>query len=221
MTVAIKAVPFVNEKKYEHPWHSPQSFIIVGGVGSGKTSVMMSILNELSDNIFNYVYFFSGNNLDSNIDLLSTEVEVYGPDPQKLEEVLNTITRRAKLAKKEKKPIPRSLLIIDDLAGEPGFFTLGKSQFSSFMLSIRHTRTSVVTCTQKWKLINLSTRINASIIFTSRLAPPDWLALRDSLPFDKNALEKAYREATSEPYGFLQINIKRHLLIKGFDEILS
>lgn len=222
MTVNIRPVAFDDQNREAHPWKQPRVTIILGGVGSGKTTILMNVLNEVSDNVWNRVIIFSSNRLDAKmVDTISDDVELYGADKNKLDTVIGEIRQEGLDSKRNKRKIPKILLVLDDVAGDGNFFNANKSLFNNFILSTRHYNTTVILTTQKYKLIPPVIRVNANIWFINKLAPEERKQIFRELPFTKDRLEKAYDIATSKPYNWLQINISKGLLIKNFDEVLD
>jgi hypothetical protein len=222
MTVNIHPVAFDNQNTENHPWKQPRVTIILGGVGSGKTTILMNILNEISNDTFHRAIIFSSNKLDAKmVDTISEDVELYGADKSKLDTVIAEIRQDALNAKRSKKKIPKILLVLDDVAGDGNFFNSNKSLFNNFILSTRHYNTTVILTTQKYKLIPPVIRVNANIWFINRLSPEERKQIFIDLPFPKDRLEKAYNLATSKAYNWLQINLSKGLLIKDFNEVLD
>jgi predicted ATPase len=222
MTVNIKPIAFDNQCTELHPWKQPRVTIILGGVGSGKTTILMNILNEISNDTFHRAIIFSSNRLDSKmVDTISEDVELYGADKTKLDMIIGEIRQDALSAKKSKKKIPKILLVLDDVAGDGNFFNSNKSLFNNFILSTRHYNTTVILTTQKYKLIPPVIRVNANIWFITKISPEERKQIFRDLPFPKDVLEKAYSLATSNNFSWLQINLSKRLLIKDFCEVID
>lgn len=222
MTVPIRLFPFDNQNTEKHPMKQSKISVILGSVGAGKSTILLSILNEISNDTWNRAIIFSANKLDAKlVDNISDDVELYGCDSDKLHQIIAEIRQEALASKRNKKPIPKILFVLDDCAGDSAFFSSNKTAFNSFILSIRHFSVTLILTSQRLKLVNPSVRVNASVWYISRLAPEEKRQLFRELPFPNAVLDKAYDIATAQPFDWLQINIPKKLLIKNFAEIID
>ena len=222
MTIPIQLVPFHMVRKEEHPFKKDGMIItILGGVGSGKSTVLANLLNELSDEVFSRAIIMSANRVDPLLDGFTDQVEIYGCDKDRLHKIIAEIQQGAIEAKKSKKKIPKTLLVLDDCASESSVFSTSKTAFNSFVLSCRHYNTTLIFTTQKLKQVPPIIRVNTMIWFVTRLAPEEKKQLFKELPFPANKLEKAYDLATVGQFGWLQINVSKKMLIKDFSTELD
>ena len=141
---------------------------------SGKTNVMMNILDELN-NFYNRIVVFSPNKLDTKLAMLGEGVEVYGANVERLNEIITEIEKQQKKIKKAQKPIPPILLIFDDLISDKDFFpsTPKGNQLVNFIISLRHYNTSVIITAQQYKLIPKKLRVNTTMLFVFKLNEED------------------------------------------------
>lgn len=222
MTLNLKSTDLDHSKKATHPWaDKPTLFSIIGGIGSGKTSALFAILGEkrMVKN-FHHVYFFTGNNMDDKLDLLDPAVEVLPDKFEILSRVINDIMVEAKARKQDGLKLYRYFIILDDCVGNPQFFRQGRSLLNNFVISLRHFNSWMCCISQKTSFLPVVVRSNCTVFIVFRIPPNESDLLWKSLPWPKKKLQEAYEACTSEPFGFLQINVRDHKLICGFDKLI-
>ena len=224
MSVSRNVLVFHDKEKNDetHPWKSPFLACIVGSIGQGKTNTVMNILDELN-NHYNRIIVFSGNKMDTKLSILGDDVEVYGPNLEKLQDVLLGIIKQQKNFKKQKKKLPPILLIFDDLITDKSFFpsTAKGNDLIKFIISLRHYNTSVMITAQQYMAIPKKIRGNMTMLFTFKVNDADYKDMLKETNFDKNTFKKAFDEATKGKHNFLYVNMKTREMYRNFGELLN
>lgn len=209
-----------SQSKSKHPWKSPFLALVVGPIGSGKTSVVQAIMTELDDH-FDRAIYYSGNGLDSKLDRLGEGVEVIRDKPEELELALDSLETEQKARKKAGLKLMEALIVIDDSVASGDIFRQGRGRLNHFILSLRHLRTSIIITSQQWNLIPKVIRLNAGLWFVFRLSEGDSRSMIDESPFPKRQFQRAYMTATMRQHDFLYANLKTRQLFRGFDMLIE
>lgn len=206
----------------QHPWKKPFLACVVGSIGQGKTNMVLNILEEMN-NYYNRIVVFSGNKMDSKLNMLGDEVEIYGPNLEKLQDVLTSIIKQQKTLKKQDKKLPPILLIFDDLITDKDFFpsTARGNDLIKFIISLRHYNTSVLITAQQYMAIPKKIRGNMTLLFTFRVSDADYKDMVKETNIGKITFKKAYDEATKNQHSFLYVNYNTRQLFKNFSEPLN
>lgn len=214
------AVSDKGKKPPKHPWKSPFLALVVGPIGSGKTSVVQAIMTELDDH-FDRAIYYSGNGLDSKLDRLGEGVEVIRDKPEELELALDSLETEQKARKKVGMKLMEALIVIDDSVASGDVFSGRRGRLPHFILSLRHLRTSIIITSQQWTLIPKVIRLNAGLWFVFRLTEGDASNMIADAPFPKRQFQRAYMTATMHPHDFLYANLKTRQLFRGFDLLIE
>lgn len=211
-----------NDGDDQHAWKRPFLTCIVGSIGQGKTNIVLNILEEMN-NYYNRIVVFSGNKMDNKLSMLGDDVEIYGPNLEKLQDVLTGIIKQQKALKKQEKKLPPMLLIFDDLITDKDFFpsTARGNDLIKFIISLRHYNTSVIITSQQYMAIPKKIRGNMTMLFTFRVSDADYKDMVKETNIGKVTFKKAYDEATKNQHSFLYINYNTRQLFRNFGEPLN
>jgi len=199
-----------------------------GKKGSGKTSAVISLLTDKNSPYYKYF-----NNIilcspsaphDDKMKELYEEVAEDGMYFDVLNEQTAEEMRDMLLGLKHasKKKNPQSLLILDDVTHS---FPTGRkpSHISGLFTNSRHLGTSIWVITHKYNSMPSIFRNQLDCLYLYKTNSKGELeSLKKDLPFDEDTLETNFHEATSEPYGFLYINMTGHnpkMYNKRFEEL--
>jgi hypothetical protein len=200
----------------------------VGGKGRGKTSAVLSLLTDKNSPYYKYFDNIilcspSAPNDDKLRDLYD-EVEEDGHYFEVLNEQTAEEMRDMLISMKQasKRKNPQSLLILDDVTHS---FPTGRkpSHISGLFTNSRHLASSIWVITHKYNSMPSIFRNQLDGMFLYKTNSKGELAsLKHDLPFDEELLEYNFYTATSEPYGFLYINLTGHdpkMYNKRFEEL--
>ena len=179
--------------------------------------------DDKGDPVFDEVHYWTGSaKLDINLDKLKRWTEdVLHMDPDKnpaihdgfkQDEVREVIERQRKAMRKahrESKRIPQMLFVVDDLADDKR--TMGCGLIRELMLRGRHSWISTILSTQKMRAIDHACRLQFTAIANFRVrSRRDWEVILEeyTAAIDPKTLNAMYNLATSDPYGFLFMNLQ-------------
>ena len=109
------------------------------------------------------------------------------------------------------------MFLIDDLADDKR--TMGCGLIRELMLRGRHSMISTILSTQKMRAIDSACRLQFSAIAQFRVRSlKDWEVIKEEFTaaIDPKVLEEMYQLATSDPCGYLFINLKDNRFFRSF-----
>ncbi len=188
---------------------------ITGQPGCGKTTLLMSLINNQYAKVWNNVYFFSpsahtiGNKLKLGEDKLFTNLSP-------LAGVIEKIKTEYKEGLNEDL-VYSSCIIIDDLIGS---IKRNDSVMKNLILNRGHLNCSVFILGQKWRELPPVYRVNmtAAIIFPTKSARELEAIVEDSnLFYDKKAYIDALKYCFADgKHSFAYVNLEHSKLYKHF-----
>ena len=196
----------------------PFLWIIVGSVRSGKSVMLMNLLmnknfgyNDYFDNII-----FLSPTLPSD---KTGQILYKDEDIIKITDGLDNLNEILQVIVEEQKNSDEKLLVVmDDILG-----LLGSNQsfFSSLCSRYRHYNMSIVVTTQDFRKIPQTCRYNATgyCLFKSHNTK-EVEKLEEEFGGSFPDFLNLYKEATSEKYSFLYLNMEKAQAFKRFDELL-
>jgi len=203
------------------------TYIIVGRSGSGKSNVLLHMLNSASllKNCFDIILYLSDSPDDSVIDNLKIPKENFlkNWNEDNIEKILNKQEESVK--NKGFLKTPSILLIFDDVLSRPKF--LNSKIVLKLVTACRHFNISTIFNTQSYKKLPRTVRINARgiILFPSSLSELTKFAEEQCLAGMSNKeFMKKIQYITKEPYQFAFINndsANETKLRKNFDLIIK
>jgi hypothetical protein len=210
----------------------PFSMMISGSSGSGKTNLLMNILNkkELYGKYFHYIIVFSPtagkyDDIYKNLKI-PDENFIRNLDKTQLEDIIEC---RKKLI--DEKGIEwvaknsRVLIIMDDVIADRGF--LNSNEALILFSLLRHYLCSIIVMMQSYNKLPRPLRINCNAIMVFPCLQSECEILLDEITpsgIKKRDFEKVLEYATKDKYNFLYIN--RHadrekMIRKNLDEIID
>jgi len=195
--------------------------------GGGKTSLYLSLLTAKESPYYKYfdnIFMVNPSGMhDKKIADFYEELDEDGKFYEQLSEA-TAIDIRLKLQAisdgwKKKRPV-QNLLIIDDSSGD---FPSGrkKSAITSIMTNSRHLGVSVWLISHKYNNIPTIWRNQADGLFLFKTnSKLEVETLKKDLNVDEDFLEACLKDATSQPYGFLFINMSscQPRMFRRFDQ---
>lgn len=208
----------------------PASFLIVGKSGSGKSSVLVNLLQNpaLLGGYFDYIMYYSGTKTDDIIDALDLPEEniINDFDEEDIERLLDAMEEKIEnLSMQEVGKKFKVAIILDDILGRPKF--LRSKIMTKLVTCNRHYCISVFVLSQYYKKIPpvIRTNVSSLIMFPSALIEVEKLADEFTEPNQtKQDFVKIVQHATKDQYNFLHINTRGkpgERLRKNFDTILK
>lgn len=200
----------------------------IGGKGRGKTSAVLSLLTDKNSPYYKYfdniILCSPSAPHDDKLSELYEEIAEDGKYFDILNEKTAEEMRDMLLAFKHnsKRKNCQSLLVLDDCTHS---FPTGRkpSHISGLFTNSRHLGTSIWVITHKYNSMPSIFRNQLDCMFLYKTNSKGELnSLKHDLPFDEDILEYNFNEATSEPYGFLYINLTGHepkMYNKRFEEL--
>jgi ABC-type dipeptide/oligopeptide/nickel transport system ATPase component len=199
----------IPKKLADDPLGTPSISMIVGGVGSGKSTNLMNIMKALQDrHDFDSGLFVTSNNRDPLLQAVELDITT---SPNELE---NYITQL-----KQSKEGQNHILVLDDIQGSRDFNIMsGRSNFINFILSHRHygEDPKLPDKNGSWILVTAQTLKNSfSPVFRDQVRnwflyyprKPTDVKLYEDLAVDPTAMRRAMNIVKNEgKHAFLYLN---------------
>lgn len=207
--------------------------IIVGSKGSGKTSLLLSMLKskDIYRKHFNNIYLISptaGTGHDPKMLKLVDELDKDGHfftecNDESYNEILDMI-KKSNNELLDKKKEYRNLLILDDCLASMPRNGEKNNKLNEMIIACRHLHTNVILLVQKYNTIPTLIRNNTDYIsFFPSHSRQEIQTLINDWSIDEKLFKQLLDFATSEKYSFLHINLlhdNKPLFFKKFDRIL-
>ena len=130
--------------------------------------------------------------------------------------------KQVRKARRDSKRVPQMLFVVDDLADDKR--TMGCGLIRELMLRGRHSMISTILSTQKMRAIDHACRLQFTAIAQFRVRSlKDWEVVLEEFTgaIPAKTLQKMYDIATSDPYGFLFIDLKNNKFYRSFKSELK
>ncbi len=200
-------------------------FGIIGPKGSGKSSIMLSLLTSKKSpfrKYFNNILLVSPTaRYDDKMKPLQEEVEAEGKywtalNDQTAQEIIDLLPELNQGVKK-----PQNLIILDDVTHS---FPTGKkpNAISALFTNSRHLKTSIWVVTHKYTSMPPIFRNQMDCLFIFRTnSKVEIESFKRDLTCDEDTFEKNLKDATEEDHSFLFVNLVggKCKMYKRFDEL--
>lgn len=204
-------------------------WIISGKRGSGKTSLIFSLLDNKWRNRYDSIYLVSqtARNDSHSKKVLKDLIEELEPEGKFYEdineEVASEILEKIQLSNDNSEKPLKHLLILDDCISSIPKNKLN-SKINRFFINNRHYKLDTIVVTQKLNSLSTLLRTNTTLIsmFSNRNRK-DINTMVEDLDIPENLFRELYAFATEDsPNHFLHINLigKEPIFYKRFDKIL-
>lgn len=209
-------------------------YLLIGGIGSGKTTLALSLLKADKNDggfrkLFNKIYIVSPTaKYDDKFDKLIEEVDRDGNyytecNDDTIGEIIEKIEEFNEEWKDDKKKgKPNSLVVIDDCVD--AFSKKKSNKLNKLVLTLRHLKTTVFIMSQKFVSIPLLIRTQArAISFFPTLNRKEEQALINEINIDEDLFQRLIHFAGSgQGHPFLHIKLAdgRPQFFKKFDRII-
>lgn len=211
-------------------------YLVCGGIGSGKSSLVLNLLKIPSDKggfrkVYNKIYIISPTaKYDDKFSRLLEEVDDEGNyytecNDENIEDIMDKIEQyndNFKMNKKNKDKKPSSLVILDDCVDS--FSKKRKNKLAKLVLTLRHLKTSVWIMSQKFNSIPTLIRNQARCIsFFPTLNRKEEKTLIDEINIDEDLFQKLINFAGQDGnHSFLHIKLGngKPIFFKKYDKII-
>lgn len=190
--------------------------VVLGSMGSGKTSLLISLLRGVFKKCFHSIYVIMPPNsrasLNNDIFSKLPQDQVYD---DLNENILNDIYDKLK---ENSNDGYYSLLIIDDFQN---MFKQYEKQLQKIILKMRHIRTTIFLLQQNVKSLPRNLRLIVSNYITFDLGKSQMMDLFDeSIQLDKNKFQEIMDLGFQQKYDWLLINLRNKNIYAKFDRII-
>ena len=190
--------------------------VVLGSMGSGKTSLLISLLRGVFKKCFHSIYVIMPPNSRAS---LNNDIFSKLPSDQVYddlnENILNDIYDKLK---ENSNDGYYSLLIIDDFQN---MFKQYEKQLQKIILKMRHIRTTIFLLQQNVKSLPRNLRLIVSNYITFDLGKSQMMDLFDeSIQLDKNKFQQIMDLGFQQKYDWLLINLSNKNIYAKFDRII-
>jgi hypothetical protein len=163
---------FLKLKNHELLPKPPFTVLLLGTIGSGKTSLTWSMLNNWYKNYFDECIIFNGS-LDSNDSWNSVKQKrvlvLNDWDNDAFETYFLQLERDQLKRRDEGKELLKVCILFDDMITQ-GILKRGSSTaLERLTVRTRHINCSIIICSQSYKLLSRTTRMNQMYIFITSI----------------------------------------------------
>jgi len=212
------------QSRYEHVGKLPTRSLILAPSNSGKTVLITNLILDIYRNCFSRIYIFSPSIkvddawkpvIDYCTNVLKQEetrdekfyFDSY--EPEEFDKIIKTQHKVVQFMKERKmKHLHQIAIFIDDMLDNVRL--MRHSNLDVLFLRGRHLQISTFVSIQKYKGVSSVVRLNVSDLYVFKLrnqADLDAFLEETSAILDKKQMEKIYRLAVNEPYGFLYVKL--------------
>lgn len=218
---------FLKKKEFhDHPFAYMSCLMaIVGPLGSGKSTLIYNILDELNEIIaekkLGRVIYYSGSGMDAILENYDKdEVELYDKkSKESFLTALKEIQSESQMTDPDNKLM--NIIIIDDAITDADIMpssVKSQTELSKIMMSCRHIPACVIVTSQKYNALPTFLRSNCSHLFAFRTRAPDELkSIMKDVNFTPKEFEEAMKSLT-ENNQFVWCQSLNRKLVKGFTE---
>lgn len=199
----VELILFDNQiNKDSDPLDLPGIFILCGGVGSGKTSTILSLMRHWTKNkIFHKCIFYTPNGkYDPKLEKNLSKKVLITEDVNELKDELNDAIEQRKSCKKF-----RTLMILDDVCADNSLFPSCNqhTELCHRLVSVRHLGITCIITAHSFKLIPKIIRLNARFTLIWSVGSNETDCIASDLNIPKQIFEPLYYVHTSQPHSFL------------------
>ena len=209
----IKFDNYVNENKHwpyvpDHPYR----ILIIGGSGSGKTNLLLNLIENQPD--IDEIYLYAKDPYKSKYQYLINEREGVGinhfNDPKAFIEYSNDMHDVYKNIDEYNPDKENKILIVfDDMIGDTIHNKKLNSIVTELLIRGRKLNISLVFITESYFKVPKDVRLNTCHFFNAKIPNKrelQQIAINHSLGISTKDFANVYRKCTNEPYSFLVID---------------
>lgn len=207
----------------------PASYIFVGRSGSGKSTVLVWMVNNLLREFFDRVVIISGTGSTDDLfkQIITKKIEIVSNDLlNKTKQLVNR--RKAECESRGVSKCPKLLVIFEDVSSQKKL--MASEEFMQAYVQLRHLGASVISCSHKLKSVPRMARISANglVLFPSNQSETKQI-IEDYSPSElthkefEQLIQYAWKptEEFQRPFLFINSCLKAEIRFrKGFSELL-
>lgn len=218
----------------DHPLAYPGIHLITGGLGSGKSTLVYSLLNELNEilnpDMVNRILYYSGSPADTILqtyqpatvevdpktgETVYSGVELFSPkNKESFSEAVKEIISDDTPSDERK----ANIIVVDDAVNDKDLIahsTSSTSPLSKIFMSCRHLKTYVILTSQKYNLFPTFTRANFSQLYAFKARSDAELAdISKAINFSKQSFLDSM-SCLSSNSEFIWCNNRANTITKG------
>lgn len=204
----------------DHPFaYLPGIYLITGPLGSGKSSLIYSLLNEFSEILnpkqLGRIVYYSGSGMDKILDHYdASEMEMFDPKSKESFQTVLHEFMNDEVPHDEKK---MNILVLDDAISDADIIpksVQSQTPLSKVMMSARHIPVAIVMTSQKYNSFPTFARSNASHVFVFKTkTPAERQSILKEVNFSKGEVENAL-DTLTEPNSFIWMNNLHRKIVK-------
>jgi hypothetical protein len=204
---------------------TPFALCVVGGIGSGKTSFVYSLLNDGYKNYFDELVVFVGT-IDSNhawSNINQKKVVVFNEwDDKAFKSYFKDLEQENEKLRSENKKEIRACVVLDDMVAEGISKKATSTALEKCLLNCRHYNLSIILLTQSIRLISRNMRINFqhTAIFRVNESELSRLAEEHSNHLTPDQFISMAKQVLLKPYNYLVVSYNEPIE-KRFRETLN
>lgn len=214
----VEIIVFDNQiSKDVDPLLLPFIGILAGGVGSGKTGVILSLMRYWTQNkIFHKALFYTPNGkFDDKLEKNLSKKVILTEKIDKLHEEI-----RDSLKEREDNKKYRTLIILDDVCADKELFPSCNqhTELCHRLVSIRHLGFTVLITAHSWKMIPKIIRLNARFSLIWSVADEEVDSIAKDLTIPKKTFKELYENYTVVSHSFITYDRIEKILYENLGE---
>ena len=220
-----KNITVFNEiKKYSNPLENSSIMLIIGGLGAGKSNLILNIFEILNESFHHAYYFTPNGKLDQTLKgNISDEIEIINTSGE-LMQILRDWRDSQENKEENGKKLLKGILIIDDSITDKSIFPPGqqKTPLTKELVSARHLKlTSIIVC-HRFTQCPAVLRDISRFVFIFPLTKKHLENISKETQFEPEIVLKLYDEYIKDRHDFLLLDqVDRKIYYKFSKELFS
>ena len=219
-----KIVVFNEIKKYSNPLKNPSIMLIIGGLGAGKSNLILNIASILNNNFHKAFYFTPNGKLDQTLKgNLSEDIEILD-NTAELHEILKDWRESQEKKEEAGKKTLKGFLVIDDSITDKSIFPSGqqKTPLTKELISCRHLKLTTIIVCHRFTQCPAVVRDVSRFIFIFPITNKHLEMIAKETQFEPNVVLTLYDEYIKDKHDFLILDqVERKIYYKFNKEIFS
>lgn len=216
-----KKITVFNElKKYKNPLKNPCIMLIIGGLGAGKSNLILNIAEILNNNFHSAYYFTPNGKLDQTLKgNLSDDIEIINSSAE-LMEMLENWRSSQENREENKKKLLKGFLVIDDSITDKSIFPAGqqKTPLTKELVSARHLKLSSIIVCHRFTQCPAVLRDISRFIFIFPLTKKHLELISKETQFEPELVLQIYDEYIKDRHDFIVLDQSDRKIYYKFDK---